>query len=118
MTNNKTTEGNNHVRIYLKDVFGFAEQQDNCTHGLGYKTTFQRKSNNLVLSHGAGIDIEANLALAGRVIIEDLSWYFPHYTPSMSNQNLMLGHIVSKAPTELSCVKRSSYMKDVTTEKN
>ena len=83
---------------------------------MGYKLTFQRKSNNLVLNHRAGIDIEANLALAGRVIIEDFSWYFPQYIMGMSNQNLMLGHIVSKAPTELSYVKRSSYMKDVTTE--
>ena len=30
----------------------------------------------------------------------------------------MLGHIVSKAPTELSYIKRSSYMNDVTTENN
>ena len=28
----------------------------------------------------------------------------------------MLGHIESKAPTELSYIKRSSYLKDVTTE--
>ena len=30
----------------------------------------------------------------------------------------MLGHIGSKAPTELSYIKRSSNMKDVTTENN
>ena len=30
----------------------------------------------------------------------------------------MLGHIVSKAATELSYIKRSSYIKDVTTENN
>ena len=35
LTNNKTTKGNYHVRLYLKDVFGFAEQQDNCSYGLG-----------------------------------------------------------------------------------
>ena len=29
LTNNKTTEGNYLVRIYLKDVFGFPENQDN-----------------------------------------------------------------------------------------
>ena len=28
----------------------------------------------------------------------------------------MLGHIVSNAATELSYIKRSSYMKDITTE--
>ena len=30
----------------------------------------------------------------------------------------MLGHNISKAPTELSINKRSSYMKDVTTQNN
>ena len=39
LTNNKTSEGNYQVRIYLKDIFGFAEDHDNCTYGLGYKIT-------------------------------------------------------------------------------
>ena len=30
----------------------------------------------------------------------------------------MLGHIVSETPTELSPIGRTSFMKDVTTEKN
>ena len=34
LTNNKTTEGNYHVRIYLKDAFGCAKFQDNCTYEL------------------------------------------------------------------------------------
>ena len=34
------------------------------------------------------------------------------------NQKLMWEHIVSKAPTELTYIKRSSYTKDVTTENN
>ena len=81
-----------------------------------YKLTLQRNSDNHVLSHRAGATNADNLALARRVIIEDLSWCVPHYTPSMSNKKLMLGHIISKTPTELSKIKRSSYMKDVTTE--
>ena len=118
LTNNKSTKGNCHVRIYLKDVFGFAEHQDNCTYGLGYNLTLQRNSDNHVLSHRAAATNANNLALTGRIIIEDLSWYVPHYTPSVSNQKLMLGHIVSKAATELSYFKRSSCMNDVTTENN
>ena len=39
LTNNKGTNGNCQVRIFLKDVFGFAEYQDSCTYGLGYKLT-------------------------------------------------------------------------------
>ena len=117
-TNNKTTQGNYPVRIYLKDFFGFAEHQDNCSDGLGYKLALQRNNDYHVLSHRAVATNADNLALAGRVFIEDLSSYVPHYTPSILNQNVMLGHFVSKAPTEVSYIKRSSYMKNVTTENN
>ena len=43
LNNIKTTKGNYHVRIYLKDNFGFAERQDNCTYGLGYKLTLKKQ---------------------------------------------------------------------------
>ena len=69
------------------------------------------------MSHRAGATNAENLALAGRAILEDLRWYVPHYTPKISNEKFMLEHIVSKAPTELSYIKRSFYMEDVTTEK-
>ena len=119
LTINKSTKGSSHFRIFLKDVFVLAEDQDNCTYGVGYELTSQINSDNHVLSHPVQqANDAANLLLAGRVIIEDLSWYDPHYTPNISNQKLMLGHIVSKAPTELSSSKRSSYIKDVTTENN
>ena len=111
MTNNKTLKCNYHVRIYLKDVFGFAEHHDNFTYGLGYKLTLQRNSDNHVLGHPAGANDAASLALTGRVIIDDISLYVPHYTPSKSNQKMLLGHIVSKTPTDLSYIKRSSYIK-------
>ena len=99
MINDKSTKGSSHFRIFLKDVFVFAEDQDSCTYGVGYKLTSQINSDNHVLSHPAQANDAAVLVLAGRVIIEDLSWYDPHYTPNISNQKLMLGHIVSKAPT-------------------
>ena len=70
-----------------------------------------------MLSPRAWATNAGTLALAGGVLIEDLSWYVPHYTPLIPNQKLMLGHIVSKAPAKLSYIKRSSYMKVVTTEK-
>ena len=85
---------------------------------MALKLPLHRKSGNHVLSHRAGATNADNLALAGIVILDDISLYFPHYTPSTSNQKLMLGHIVSKAPTEKSFKKTSTYMKDVTTENN
>ena len=35
LTNNKTVKGRYHIRIYLKDIFGFAEDQEKATCGLG-----------------------------------------------------------------------------------
>ena len=34
---NKNIKGKCHLGIMLKDVFGFAEHQENATYGLGYK---------------------------------------------------------------------------------
>ena len=39
LTINKNVKGKNHVRIYLKDVFGFAEHHEKATYGLRYKLT-------------------------------------------------------------------------------
>ena len=116
LTNNKTTKDKYHVKIYFKDVFGFAGHQDNCTYGLGYKLTLQRKNENHKLSHPAQANDATNLALAGRVITDDMSLYVWHYTPCTTNQKLILGHIVPKTPTELSFTKRSSFMKNVPSE--
>ena len=82
----------------------------------GLKLVLQRNRDNHALSQPAGANDAANLALAGRLIIDDISLYVPHYTPSISIQKLMSGHFVSKIPTELSYIKRWSYKKDLTTE--
>ena len=42
--NNKNIKGNYHVRIMLRDVFGFPEHQEQATFGLGYKLTLTRNT--------------------------------------------------------------------------
>ena len=39
LTNNKNIKGKYYLRIYLKDIFGFAEHQKKATYGLSYKQT-------------------------------------------------------------------------------
>ena len=39
ITLNKSVKGKYHVRIMLKDIFGFAEHQEKATYGLGYEPT-------------------------------------------------------------------------------
>ena len=116
LIDNKTTEGCYHVRSFLKTVFGFAEHEDNCSYGLGYKLTLQWNCDNHILGHSTGANDGANVVLAGRIPIDDMSLYVPHYTPNISNQKIMLGHFVYKVATHLSYIERSSYMKYVTTD--
>ena len=50
MNNNKTQKKKFHLRIYLKDVFGFAEHYETATYGPGYKLTLTRNTDNAVLN--------------------------------------------------------------------
>ena len=60
LTNNKSQKGKYHVRIYLNDVFGFAEYQEKATYGLGDKLTMTRNSDNAVLNKGNAINNAKN----------------------------------------------------------
>ena len=108
-TINKTQKGKYHVRIYLKDVFGFAEHQDKGTYGLGYKLTLTRNTNNAVVNKDNAIN-------NGRVKINAIEWYVPHYTPSIQQQSILSKQILNKTPTQIQYPERSVFMKEVNTQ--
>ena len=109
LTNNKNIKGKNHMRIYLKDIFGFAEHQENATYGLGYKLTLTRNSDNAVLN-------KTNATPIGEIKINSIEWYVPHYTASLRKQGILMKQITNKLPTELRYVERSVFMKEVSTQ--
>ena len=109
LSNIKTQKGKNHVRIYLKDVFGFAEYQEKATYGLGYKLTLTRNSDNAVLNKG-------NASNKGKNKINAIEWYMPHYTPSMQQQSILSKQILNKTPTENKYPEKSVFMKEVNTQ--
>ena len=109
LTNNKTQRGKFHVRIYLKDVFGFAEYQEKGTYGLGYKLTLTRNTDSAVLN-------KANAINLGKIKINALEWYVPHYTPSMQQQSILSDQILNKKPTQIRYPERSVFMKEVNTQ--
>ena len=109
LTNNKNIKGKYHIRIYLKDVFGFAEYQEKGTYGLGYKLTLTRNTDNAVLNKGNAIN-------NGKVKINALEWYVPHYTPSVLQQSILSKQILNKTPTQIQYPERSVYMKEVNTQ--
>ena len=109
LTNNKTQKGKYHVRIYSKDVFGFAEYHEKATYGLGYKLTLTRNSDNAVLN-------KANATNIAKIKINAIEWYVPHYTPSMQQQSVLSKQIINKTPTQIQYPERSVFMKEVNTQ--
>ena len=109
LTNNKTQKGKYHVRIYLKDVLGFAEYQEKGTYGLGYKLTLTRNTDNAVLN-------KANAINNGKIRINASEWYVPHYTPSIHQQSILSKQILNKTPTQIQNPERSVFMKEVNTQ--
>ena len=109
LTNNKTQKGKFRVRIYVKDVFSFVEYQEKATYGLGYKLTFTRNSDNAVLNKGNAIN-------NGKIKINAIEWYVPHYTPSTQQQSMLSKQILNKTPREINYPEKSVFMKEVNTQ--
>ena len=109
LTNNKTIEGKYHIRIYLKDIFGYVEHQEKGTYGLGYKLTLTRNTDNAVLN-------KDNAVANGRVKINSLDWYVPHYSPNLEEYNKLMTQIKKNTPTLLHYPERSTFMKEVNTQ--
>ena len=106
ITNDKNVNGKFHLRIMLKDVFGFAKHQETATYGLGYKLTLTRNKDEAVIDKVAGI-------AEARTKIDHIHWYVPHYIPFTQQQTIMSKKILNKTPTELTYVERSVFMKEV-----
>ena len=103
---NKNIKGKYHVKIMLKDVFGFAEHQEKATYGLGYKLTLTRNKDDAVIDKAGGF-------ADARIKIDHIHWYVPHYTPSIQQQSTLSKQILSKTPTEMRYVERSVFMQEV-----
>ena len=103
---NKNIKGKYHLKIMLKDVFGFAEHQEKATYGLGYNLTLTRNKDDGVIDKAGGI-------ADARIRIDHIHWYVPHYTPSMQQQGILSDQILNNKPTQLRYVERSVFMKQV-----
>ena len=110
LPNKKNEKGTFFVRIKLKDLFGFADQEK-ITYGLGYTLTLKRNTNNDAILRSVGVD-------AAKVVIKDIGWYIPHYVPSLENQQLVMNQILNKDPTELFYTERIIFRKDVNSNSN
>ena len=109
LTNNKKIKGKNLIRTYLKVICGFAAHQEKGTYGLGYKLTLTRNTDNAVLN-------KDNAGDNGRIKINSLDWYVPHYSPNLEEYNKLKNQITKNTPTLLHYPERSVFMKEVNTQ--
>ena len=99
-------KGKCHVRIMLRDVLGFSQDQRKATSGPGYKLTLTRSQGDAVIDKAAGI-------ADARIKIDHIRLYVPFYTPSIQRQGILSKQILSKTPTELMFIERSVFMKEI-----
>ena len=81
------------------------------TYGLGYTLTLKRNNNNDPIIRNNRVD-------ALKIVIKDIGWHIPHYTPSLENQQIMMNQLLNKDPTELYYMERNIFRKDVNTDNN
>ena len=90
----------------LKYIFGFSEQQEKTTYGLGYILTLTRIKDDVVL--------HKTLAIAdARTKIDHFHRFVPHYTASIQQQGKLSEQIFSKTPTELRYFERFVFTKEI-----
>ena len=109
LSNNKCIKSKFHIRIYLKDIFGFAGHQEKGTYGLGYKLTLTRNTDNAVLNKAAATN-------NGKGKINSLDWYIPHYSPNLEEYKKLMLEIKKNTTTLLHYPERSVFMKEVNTQ--
>ena len=86
LSNNKNIKGKYHTRIYLKNVLGYAEHQEKATYGLGYRLILTRNTDKAVLN-------KDNTVVLGRVKINILDWYVPHYGVNLEEYTKLMTQI-------------------------
>ena len=59
---------------------------------------------------------KTNATAIGKIKINSIDWYVPHYTASLKDQGILMKQITDKIPTELRYVERSVFMKEVNTQ--
>ena len=79
------------------------------TYGLGFNLTLTEKNDSAVLKKHNAIN-NANIKT------NSIPWYVPHYTLSITKQNILMSQIIKKMATDLQYPERSVLMKEVNTQ--
>ena len=59
---------------------------------------------------------KVNAIINGKIKITAIEWYVPHYTRSITQQNILMNQIIKKMATQLQYPEKSVFMKEVNTQ--
>ena len=71
--------------------------------------TLTRNTDNTVLN-------KDNAVVNGKVKINSLDWYVPHYSPNLEEYNKLMTQIKKNTPTQINYIERSVFIKEVNTQ--
>ena len=93
------------LEVFYRIFFVLSNTKKTGTFGLGYKLTLIRNTDNAVLNKDNAIN-------NGKIKINAMERYVPHYTISLEAQNILLKQILKKTLTEFHYPERSVFMKE------
>ena len=91
-----------HLKIMLREVFGFTEHHEKATYDLGYKLTLTTNKDYSVIDKTAG-------TADARIKIYLIHWYVAQYIPFIQQQGILSEQILNKTPTELRYIELCFY---------
>ena len=109
LTINKDFKGKYHLRICLRDIFGFAEHQETATCGFDLKLTLTRSTDDAVLN-------KDNAVNNAKIKNNALECYVKYYTPSLEEYKKIMIKITKTTPIQLHYPETSVLMKKVNTQ--
>ena len=94
--------GKDDIRIRQKNVFSFAEHEEQTAYVFPFNLTIKKNSNNAVL-------IKADTIADAKIAVKNMDWYVEHYTSSIEQQANTYKQILSITTTEIRYIARSVF---------
>ena len=102
LANNKNIKRKCSLGTSLKVIFGFADYQEKLLSDSVTNYHLQKNTDNGILK-------KDNAANIGIFKTKALEWCVPHYSPSVSNQDILSKQTLNETPTELQYVENCFY---------
>ena len=104
-------QGHMYMMIKMSDLFGFVNDLEKITYGLGFKLILKRNNNDRALYR-----VSANpgaVANDGNIEIKDISWCVPSIDPSNDNRIIVQKGLSKKNNVDFSYYERKTFYKNV-----